>query len=105
MSRTRGYVYAQVPHEQELERSRGTHHGVGFEELLRLPDRRFFRRKGEPAFSMVGIDGEMRAAGLRSVRTNVMPEFAAAGRNSRRTSRELQYPKPETTAAAANVRC
>jgi hypothetical protein len=42
----------------ELERSRGTHHGVGFEELLRLPDRRFFRRKGEPAFSMIGIDGE-----------------------------------------------
>jgi hypothetical protein len=25
---------------------------------LRLPDRRFFRRRGEPAFQMVGHDGE-----------------------------------------------
>lgn len=25
-------------------------------ELLRLPDRRFFRRRGEPAFEMVGVD-------------------------------------------------
>lgn len=41
-----------------LERSRGTYRGVAFDELLRLPDRRFFRRKGEPAFTMVGLDGE-----------------------------------------------
>ncbi|MBI2984118.1 MAG: phenylacetate-CoA oxygenase subunit PaaI [Candidatus Kerfeldbacteria bacterium] len=32
--------------------------GLRFEELLRLPDRRFFRRKGEPAWTMVGFDGE-----------------------------------------------
>ena len=43
---------------EELEKSRGTHCGVAFDELLRLPDRRFFRRKGEPAFSMVGFEGE-----------------------------------------------
>jgi len=42
----------------ELERARGTHHGVRREDLLRTPDRRFFRRKGEPAFSLVGVDGE-----------------------------------------------
>jgi len=42
----------------DLERTRGIHHGVRFTDLLRLPDRRFFRRKGEPAFSMVGIEGE-----------------------------------------------
>jgi len=42
----------------ELERTRGVHHGLRFEDLLRMPDRRFFRRKGEPAFSMVGVDGE-----------------------------------------------
>ncbi|HET7226971.1 MAG TPA: Phenylacetic acid catabolic protein [Candidatus Eisenbacteria bacterium] len=42
----------------ELERTRGTHRGVPFDELLRLPDRRFFRRKGEAAFQMVGIEGE-----------------------------------------------
>ena len=42
----------------ELEASRGTHQGVRWDELLRLPDRRFFRRKGETAFQMVGVDGE-----------------------------------------------
>jgi len=43
---------------RELEASRGTHHGVAFGDLLRVPDKRFFRRKGEHAFLMVGIDGE-----------------------------------------------
>lgn len=42
----------------ELEASRGAHRGVQHDDLLRLPDRRFFRRKGEFAFSMTGIDGE-----------------------------------------------
>ena len=42
----------------DLDRDRGSHHGVAHQDLLRLPDRRFFRRKGEPAFTMVGIDGE-----------------------------------------------
>jgi len=43
----------------DLERSRGAHDGVRHEDLLQMPDRRFFRRKGEPAFSMVGVDGEV----------------------------------------------
>jgi 1,2-phenylacetyl-CoA epoxidase catalytic subunit len=42
----------------EFERTRGRHQGVAYEELLRLPDRRFFRRKGEPAWTRVGVDGE-----------------------------------------------
>jgi 1,2-phenylacetyl-CoA epoxidase catalytic subunit len=42
----------------ELARARGTHRGVTYDDLLQLPDRRFFRRKGEPAFQMVGIEGE-----------------------------------------------
>jgi 1,2-phenylacetyl-CoA epoxidase catalytic subunit len=42
----------------ELERSRGRHEGVAYEELLRIPDRRFFRRKGEPAWTMIGVTGE-----------------------------------------------
>lgn len=42
----------------EIERSRGAHRGVAFDDLLRLPDRRFFRRKGESAFTMIGLDGE-----------------------------------------------
>jgi 1,2-phenylacetyl-CoA epoxidase catalytic subunit len=43
---------------ERLERERGRHDGVAYEDLLRLPDRRFFRRKGEPAFTMIGVEGE-----------------------------------------------
>ncbi|MFM7232143.1 MAG: Phenylacetic acid catabolic protein [bacterium] len=43
---------------EELERSRGTHKGLSYDEILRLPDVRFFRRKGEHAFQMVGVYGE-----------------------------------------------
>ena len=32
--------------------------GISRDDVLRLPDRRFFRRRGEPAFQMVGHDGE-----------------------------------------------
>ena len=32
--------------------------GTTRDELLRLPDRRFFRRRGEPAFQMIGRDGQ-----------------------------------------------
>ncbi|HZP96886.1 MAG TPA: Phenylacetic acid catabolic protein [Candidatus Limnocylindria bacterium] len=32
--------------------------GIRRDQLLRLPDRRFFRRRGEPAFQMIGVDGE-----------------------------------------------
>ena len=32
--------------------------GIRRDDLLRLPDRRFFRRRGEPAFQMIGHDGE-----------------------------------------------
>jgi 1,2-phenylacetyl-CoA epoxidase catalytic subunit len=43
---------------QSLEAGHGRHQGVEYDDLLRLPDRRFFRRKGEPAWEMVGADGE-----------------------------------------------
>lgn len=43
---------------EELERSRGTHKGLSYDEILRLPDSRFFRRKGEHAFQMIGVYGE-----------------------------------------------
>ena len=42
----------------ELERSRGSHQGLKYDDILHLPDPRFFRRKGEVAFQMVGIYGE-----------------------------------------------
>ena len=42
----------------DLVMSRGRHQGVSFDDLIHLPDRRFFRRKGEPAWKMIGVDGE-----------------------------------------------
>jgi len=41
-----------------LESRRESYHGVAWTDLVRLPDRRFFRRKGESAWQMIGIDGE-----------------------------------------------
>jgi hypothetical protein len=61
------YLRAKLPHLDAstapealatLERERGSFEGVRFEELLRVPDKLFFRRRGEPAFEMVGRDGE-----------------------------------------------
>jgi hypothetical protein len=37
---------------------RGRHDGIRHEDLIELPDRRFFRRKGDSAFTMVGFHGE-----------------------------------------------
>jgi 1,2-phenylacetyl-CoA epoxidase catalytic subunit len=62
------YVRARLPgaaREQaevlieRLRRDRGALDGVVWEDLLRLPDARFFRRRGVPAFEMVGVDGEV----------------------------------------------
>ena len=61
------YLRARLPHLDAatapaalatLERERGSVEGVRFEDLLRVPDREYFRRRGEPAFTMVGRDGE-----------------------------------------------
>jgi len=41
-----------------IVKTRSDEGGVGFEDLLRLPDRRFFRRRGDGAFQMWGFDGE-----------------------------------------------
>src|SRR4249919_643160 len=42
----------------ELKASHGRHQGVEYDDMLQLPDHRFFRRKGEHAWTMVGADGE-----------------------------------------------
>ena len=44
-------AYARIRKGETVE-------GIGRDDVLRLPDRRFFRRRGEPAFHMVGHDGE-----------------------------------------------
>jgi 1,2-phenylacetyl-CoA epoxidase catalytic subunit len=43
---------------RRLKDTRATDKGIAYEDLLRLPDRRFFRRRGEAAFEMIGFDGE-----------------------------------------------
>jgi hypothetical protein len=55
--------FAGVPREEAEKRfarikAGETVDGVGPEDLLRLPDRGFFRRRGEPAYEMIGTRGE-----------------------------------------------
>jgi benzoyl-CoA 2,3-epoxidase subunit B len=60
------YVRAKLSHlsrddaDAAFERVKkgDTVEGIRMDQLLRLPDRRFFRRRGEPAFQMIGVDGE-----------------------------------------------
>jgi hypothetical protein len=76
----------------ELERSRGRYRGVEHADLLRLPDRRFFRRKGEPAFSMVGVEGEAFESAdeyLRHVAKH-LPESYMASRDLKNYSEVLR---------------
>ena len=44
---------------KKLEAERGTVDGLRWEELLHMPHMAFFRRRGVPAFHMVGVDGEL----------------------------------------------
>ncbi len=43
---------------QKLEAGEPTGNGVQPNEILRMPHREFFRRRGEPAYRMVGVAGE-----------------------------------------------
>jgi hypothetical protein len=61
------YVRARLPRlsPEEAEtlvarllRDRSKSEGIAWDDLLALPDRRYFRRKGEPAWTMVGSRGE-----------------------------------------------
>ncbi|MBI1796007.1 MAG: phenylacetate-CoA oxygenase subunit PaaI [Candidatus Eisenbacteria bacterium] len=82
--RARFPEYAPERAEQvldDLERSRGAHQGVRHEDLLRMPDRRFFRRKGETAFAMIGVDGETftdAGAYLRHLTANLNEGYVAS---------------------------
>jgi 1,2-phenylacetyl-CoA epoxidase catalytic subunit len=66
-----------------LEEGRGSERGIRFDELLRLPHREFFRRRGVPAFRMVGLDGEPYTDRDEYVRhlARVLPESYLAGRD------------------------
>ena len=61
------YIRARLPRlgpdeaerlAERLPAERGTFEGISWEDMIVLPDMRFFRRKGEPAFTMVGTRGE-----------------------------------------------
>lgn len=43
---------------ERLVRERGRHEDISADDLLEVPDPRFFRRKGEPAWTLVGTRGE-----------------------------------------------
>ena len=43
---------------ERLVKDRGRHEGISHEDLIEIPDRRFFRRKGEPAWTLIGTRGE-----------------------------------------------
>lgn len=43
---------------ERMEKERGVHQGVDAEDLLRMPEMGFFRRRGVPAFSLTGVEGE-----------------------------------------------
>ncbi len=42
----------------QLLREGGSERGIDWSDLVHMPDRRFFRRRGVPAFEMIGWDGE-----------------------------------------------
>jgi hypothetical protein len=61
------YVRARLPELSPADaqstldkilRDRETVHGVSWEELVHMPDKAFFRRRGVPAFEMTGWEGE-----------------------------------------------
>jgi 1,2-phenylacetyl-CoA epoxidase catalytic subunit len=79
-------------------------HGIRPEEVLHLPDRRYFRRRGVPAFEMVGTDGaaygsfEAYVAHLR----DTLPESYLAGCDFREYLEALrQIDRGELTVEAA----
>ena len=81
-----------------------TAEGLGPDDLLRLPHRDFFRRRGVPAFTMTGVDGEVftdAAAYIEYLRRH-LPEPYLAGRDFRDYVESLrQVAAGETTADAA----
>jgi hypothetical protein len=68
---------------ERLERDRGTVDGVAYDDLLRVPDREYFRRRGVPSFVMVGRDGERFADAESYLRhlTQTLPDGYRATRD------------------------
>ena len=90
----------------ELERGRGRHQGVEYDDLLRVPDRRFFRRKGEPAWTMIGADGEPFADADAYVRylATQLPEAYLASRDMKTYAETVRQVAAGTLPVAEAVR-
>lgn len=82
-------------------------HGIRPEDLLRLPHAEFFRRRGVPAFRMVGIDGEVVTDVEEYLRHlgGQLPDAYRAGRDFKEYAEALrQVGRGELTAEAAAAR-
>jgi len=44
---------------EKLEAEDGSQEGISWDDLVHMPDQEFFRRRGVPAFKMIGWDGEV----------------------------------------------
>ena len=66
-----------------IVKDRGTVEGTRYEELLKLPHREFFRRRGEPAFKMVDVEGNPIADAEEYIRylATVLPQAYCASRD------------------------
>lgn len=75
-----------------LCRERGKVDGIDFDELLTMPHEHFFRRRGVPAFQMIGVDGETfddYDAYMQHLRRN-LPESYFAGKDFREYAETLK---------------
>ena len=80
--------HAEADARPRSRRERGAVEGVRCEDLLRLPHRDFFRRRGVPAFTMIGVDGETlrRRRGLPARTSRARCRTATAPTATSRTS-------------------
>ena len=70
---------------ETLQKGRGKAKGVDYSELLRMPAKEFFRRRGVPSFTMVGFEGEtynVYSDYMNHLRKH-LPESYLAGRDFR----------------------
>ena len=90
-----------------IVRDRGTVEGTRYDELLMLPHRDFFRRRGEPAYTMVDIEGNPIADADEYVRylATVLPQAYLASRDMAEYSALIrQVASGETTREQAAMK-
>jgi|CXWL01.1.fsa_nt_gi 1,2-phenylacetyl-CoA epoxidase catalytic subunit len=88
---------------QTVSRERSAVQGIAYEDLLHIPHADFYRRRGVPAFRMVGADGTVfteLASYLRHL-TQALPESYLAGRDCKDYFTALQQVVAGTLTADA----